>query len=274
MFLCVSITLVYTDLHSALVQHYRPYLAVLVQPIRYLVDTPIKLVHALSDNMSTRQQLLRENAQLRAHQLALEAKLQRLLALRRENVALRELLQSSARIHGRILEARLLAVDLSPGLHQLVLNRGQAQQVYVGQPVLDAYGVMGQVVQVEPLLSQVMLLTDEHSAIPVQAARNGLRGVIVGRGQLDQLQLLHVPDTTDVKVGDLFVTSGLGQHFPVGYPVARVTRVQHDPGQTFAKVILKPVAHLNRTNRALLVWPSDVTLARSVEKLVKKRVLA
>jgi rod shape-determining protein MreC len=113
---------------------------------------------------------------------------------------------------------------------------------------------MGQVVEVMPYTARVLLLTDTTHSIPVQVNRNGLRAIASGTGNPERLELRHVADTADIKEGDLLVSSGMGQRFPAGYPVATVKEVIHDSGQPFAIVRAVPTAALNRSRYMLLVF--------------------
>ncbi len=250
-------------------QTVRSYMNLIVLPIQYAVNTPIKMASWLVTSLSTEHSLLSENARLRAHEFLLQSRLQKLLALEKENVELRELLQSSSHVGGKVVVAELLAVDLNPNLELLIINKGLKDGIYVGQPVLDAYGVIGQVVNLGPLTSRVLLLTDTRSAIPVQNYRNGVRAVAIGQGSDGRLALVNVSKTTDIREGDLLVTSGFGQRYPVGYPVGKVVQISNIPGADFVKVSLKPLAHLDRTQQVLLAWPNNVTLAKSVQQQLK-----
>ncbi len=251
----MTIALFISERHSPSFRLWRAHATVLVVPIQFLVDAPVRLIRWIGDSVSTQQELLGENAKLRAHELILESKLQRLIALQRENEHLRELLSSTTEVVGKTKVARLLAVDLDPSSQQMVIDKGTNEEVVEGLPILDAYGVMGQVVRVGPLTSKVLLITDTRSAIPVQNSRNGIRAIAVGLGSNGLLALLNVPDTTDIQKGDLFVSSGLGQRFPAGYPVAVVSKVTVTPGEQFMSVSLAPSARLNRAEQVLLVWP-------------------
>ena len=208
----------------------------LVAPVQYLVDAPIKVVETLSSNFSAREALIAENTFLRAQQLLLQAKLQKLIALERDNNELRALLKSSPKVQGeRIAVAQLLAVSTDPLTSELVIDKGLHAQIYEGQPVVDATGIVGQVMQVGAFTSRVLLITDIRSAVPVQDARSGVRGIIVGRGNLAKLALTHIAETVDVKVGDVLVSSGLGGHYPEGYPVGVVSLVSHNSGGQLTK---------------------------------------
>ena len=178
-------------------------------------------------------------------------------SLTAENVRLRELLGAAARLEAPYITAELLSLDSDPFTHQMVIDRGRRNGVYVGQPVLDASGLVGQVTAVSAYSSRVLMVADASHALPIQINRNGLRFVLQGSGQYDALRVIHVPDTADIREGDLLVTSGLAGRFPPGYPVARVTEVVHDPGQPFARVTAEPVARLQRSRHFLLVFPPD-----------------
>ena len=245
----------------------RSNLNLIVVPIQFMVNWPAEFIHRMSTSLSTKQQLLTENAKLRAQQLLLQAKLQRLLAIESENTQLRQLLSSSYHINDRVLVAEILAIDLDPFSQQVVLNQGSIHGVYIGQPVLDANGVMGQVVVTGPVTSQVLLITDSRSAIPVQDNRSGVRAIAIGTDYTDRLKLLHVADTADIKVSDLMVTSGLGQRYPFGYPVGVVTSMQHISGEHFAQIRLRPSAHVDRARQVLLVWHHSMLSKNSIQPL-------
>jgi rod shape-determining protein MreC len=167
---------------------------------------------------------------------------------------LKALLQSSRQIKNKTLIAELLAIASEPFVNQVIINKGKQDGVYVGQPVLDANGVLGQVIQAGPLTSRVLLINDPHSGVAVQNGRNGTRAVAVGDSYSDKMRLLYVPKTADIKVGDIFITSGLGGRFPEGYPVGKVVNINTDPAHEFATVYLQPSAHLNSSRQVLLVW--------------------
>jgi rod shape-determining protein MreC len=253
----LSILLMILDRHWEDFQRIKSLLSVTTLPIQYIVDWPAQWVSWASTNIITQHQLLVENAELRANQLLLEAKLQKLLALEHENAQLLALLQSSPHVGGKFISAQLLAVNMDPLVQHVVLNKGSREGIYQGQPVLDAYGVMGQVIQPGPFTSQVMLVSSLQSAIPVQDARNGIRAIAVGTGYNGELQLLYVPITTEMQVGDVLVTSGLGGRFPEGYPVGIVKSVSHNPEFRFSTIRITPSAHLDKSRQVLLVWPEN-----------------
>jgi rod shape-determining protein MreC len=184
----------------------------------------------------------------------LSARIQQLASLETENMRLRDLLGSSFKIGERVLIAEILSVDMASYRQQVLINKGTSSGVFVGQPVLDANAVMGQVIQTNPFSSTVLLITDSDHALPVEVNRNGLRTIATGTGLGQELELLHIPKNADVRVGDLLVTSGMGGRFPAGYPVARVTQVRHSPDNPFTVVTAEPTARLDRSREVLLVW--------------------
>jgi rod shape-determining protein MreC len=254
-----AVALMLADHRLPQIEMVRAGLSVAVYPIQWLVNLPVSAGEWLTESLASRQSLLEENASLQAQYLLLKARTQKYLALEAENMRLRELLDSSFRfrVGERMLIAELLAVASDPFSQQIVIDKGTRHGVFIGQPVLDADGVMGQVVHTGPLSSRVMLLSDPNHALPVQVNRNGLRAIAVGTGSGHLLEIIDLPTNADIHAGDLLVTSGLGGRFPPGYPVGTVLSVDPSPGQPFAQVRVQPSAHLDRSREVLLVWPSD-----------------
>jgi len=246
---------VYTDALTPV----RSVLGSLASPFYLLTDLPSRLLGWGQENVLSRDQLQEDNDALRAELLIHKRKQQQMASLAAENVRLRQLLNSAEMIKDRVLVAELVGVSPDPLTHRVVINKGRRHDVYLGQPLLDAEGLMGQVVEVNEFTSQVLLITDATHALPVQISRNGVRAVAEGIGDLYHLTLRHVSNTVDVRVGDLLVSSGLGQRFPEGYPVAEVTSVVNDPGQPFARVVARPKAYLNRSRHVLLVFGGKAT---------------
>jgi rod shape-determining protein MreC len=162
--------------------------------------------------------------------------------------------ENSAGVAERVLVAAILNVDLDPFRHRVLLDKGAADGVFKGQAVLDAEGIFGQVAQVHARTAEVILISDAEHAIPVQSNRSGLRTIAVGTGDSDRLSLPFVTVESDLKVGDLLMSTGIGGVFPRGYPVAEVIRVERSPAATFAVVDARPTALLERNREVLLVW--------------------
>ena len=252
--LVLAFALIIADLHYRQLDVVRSSLAVTVYPLHFLAALPARIARDVENQVASNMQLRAENDRLHRENLTLGARLQRFAALESENERLRNLLGSAFKVGERVLIAELLEVDLDPYRQQVLVDKGALSGVFVGQPVLDANAVMGQVVRANPLTSTVLLITDARHSLPVKINRNGLRSIAIGSGLVDQLNLLHVPKKADVRVGDLLVTSGLGGSYPPGYPVARVTEVRIEPGKRFATVSAEPTARLDRSHEVLLVW--------------------
>jgi rod shape-determining protein MreC len=254
----VCIALMLLDRRDQHLLRVRQALDMVVYPVRVAVDLPFSTWHSMRDTFAARDALIEENRQFRRERLETEGRLQRLDALERENQRLRELLDSTARVGSRALVAEILAVDLDPYRQRFELNRGLVDGVYVGQALIDARGVVGQVVRVGPLTSEALLITDADHALPVSVPnRNDLRTIAVGTGDSGRLRLPYLTNNTNIAVGDLLISSGLGGVFPSGYPVGRVTEVTVRPEQAFAEVLAEPASSLDRDREVLLLWDSS-----------------
>lgn len=256
----MTLLLLIVDQQSNLLGHVRSFFITVSTPFYRFVDMPDKLLESSEDNLQTRSGLIEDNARLRSELLVLKAKVQKLASLAAENVRLRELLNSSAILQDNVLAAEIVGISPDPSRHFVLVNKGRADGVTIGQSAIDAYGLLGQIVEVGEYSSRILLITDVTHSIPVQVNRNGVRSIAEGHGLIHELELRHVAATTDIKVDDILVSSGLGGKFPVGYPVARVSSVEHDPGKPFAIVKLTPSAQLDRTRHVLIVFSADVGL--------------
>ena len=255
----LSVALMVVDARFTLLKPVRSQMSLVLMQTYWVTDLPQRLVQGVASQFGSRTELVAENEKLKTENLLLQGRMQKLAALTEQNVRLRELLNSSALVNEKVEVAELIGMDPNPFTHRIIINKGERDGVVLGQPVLDARGLMGQVVELMPNTSRVLLLTDTTHSIPVQVNRNGLRAIASGTGNPERLELRHVADTADIKVGDLLVSSGLGQRFPAGYPVATVKEVIHDSGQPFAIVRAVPTAALNRSRYLLLVFSDSRT---------------
>lgn len=253
--LVFSIFLMFSDYHYRYLDSVRSGFSLVVSPIQYAVDYPVRVIGWVQSLVSAKKALIDENMQLRYQQTMLESELQKLVVIQKENSLLKELLLTSSKAKMRAMAAQILAVDTSNARQIVVLNKGKRDGVYAGQPVLDAKGIMGQVIDVGPMTSTVLLISDSKSAVPVRNDRTGERAILVGNNSIDQLSLINLPKTSSIHPGDVLVTSGLGRRYPEGYPVGRVEKVNSIPGEDFVKVMVRPVALLNRNRLVLLIWP-------------------
>jgi len=226
-------------------------------PLQKIAAFPWDAGQWITTQFTSRRDLSSENEKLKQRNLLARGQLQRLAALRAENERLRALLDTARERPERLEVAEIERVDLDPYNHRVLIDRGSSDDVFEGQPLLDENGVMGQIVSVGPVSAYAMLISDPNHAIPVRVNRTGLRTIAFGTGRTDELVINDLPLSADVRRGDLLVTSGLGGRFPAGFPVARVARVERDPGKPFAQVIAAPAAALDRSRLVLLVWPQD-----------------
>ena len=238
----------------------RRVLSVIAYPVQVAVASPFEGWHWFRESVSTRESLRTDKERLEAQLRLAEFKLQRYEALEAETQRLRALRESTAGVSSRFLIGDIMDVDLDAFRERVLVNKGAGDGVFVGQAVLDAGGVFGQVTRVEQLTSEVILISDPAHAIPVQDNRNGLRTIAVGTGDTGKLKLPYLPTSADVVAGDLLVTSGLGGGFPQGYPVGTVAEVKRDPSQSLADVVVRPAAHLDRSREIMFIWmkPSPV----------------
>ncbi len=236
----------------------RSTLSIVVDPIRYVVNLPTDIKNWAAGSLVSHTTLEDENQTLKTQNQLLKAKLQKYASLKAENANLRGLLKSAKKYEDKleqVLIAEILSVDLDPFRRKVVINKGSSHDVYIGQPIIGAQGVMGKIIHIGPLSSTALMITDANHSIPVQVNRNNVRAIAMGIPKNNQLELIHQPNNADIKVDDLLVTSGLGCIFPGGYPVGRVTDITTNLSLPFAKIIVQPTAQLDKNREVLLVWP-------------------
>ncbi|EPA8368170.1 rod shape-determining protein MreC [Vibrio fluvialis] len=253
----LSASLMLADSRLGAFSHVRFLLNSLVAPIQYAADLPRSMFDGFYENFNSRQQLMESNRALKRDVLTLKSDLILLDQYREENQRLRKLLGSSFVRDEKKVVTEVMAVDTSPYRHQVVIDKGRVDGVYEGQPVINEKGIVGQVTFVAAHNSRVLLLIDPNNAIPVQNIRNDIRVIASGNGQTDEIQLEHIATSTDIEVGDLLVTSGLGGVYPEGYPVAYVSEVDKDTRREFASIKAKPVVDFDRLRYLLLIWPNE-----------------
>lgn len=250
----VAATLVFVDVRMDWLDPVRGLLARVTEPMITAADLPRRAVAGVGELFATRAALQEGNARLAQENLVLQRHVQRLAALTAENARLRELLNSSALLDSSVLVAEIIGTDPDPSRLEVIIDKGSDSGLYVGQPVLDANGIIGQIIAVGPAQSRIILVTDSRHGLPVEINRNGVRSIAAGTGRPGHLSLQYLPITADVRQGDLLVSSGLGGIFPRGYPVGRVASVLRDPQDTFMAVDVIPSAATDRARHVLLVF--------------------
>ena len=273
--LCLAIMLV--DDQTDWLTPVRTAAGVFLYPIHELAYAPMHLSEWSKDTMRSRSELQSELERVTRENLYLESRLQKYASLKAENSGLRDLLGSTAQLDLNVLVGEVVGIDPDPYRDRVMINKGTVNNVYQGQPVLDANGLLGQVVEVDALASRVLLLTDVLHAVPVRVLRSSALAVAVGAENGKGLTLLHVSQTADVRKGDLLVTSGLAERFPRGYPVAEVTVVESQPGSPYMHVEAMPLAAVESVSYVLFVdmgqseqgidgksMPTDMDMAEKV----------
>ncbi len=250
----ISILLMYVDNRDNHLDTVRTSVGAALYPVRVIVDAPVRFWNWLGSSTTSRNKLELELGRLKAERLLTNGRLQKLNALEAENARLRDLLDARAKVRDRTRVAEIMSVDANPYNHSLVIDVGTQGGVVNGQALVDADGVVGQVIEAGLMTSQAMLISDTDHALPVEVNRNGLRTIVVGTGKIDQLKLPFVVNNADIRVGDLLVTSGLGGAFPAGYPVAIVESVTRLPHEPYADVTATPAASLGQVREVMLIF--------------------
>ncbi|WP_193158439.1 rod shape-determining protein MreC [Serratia marcescens] len=252
-----AIGLIFADSRLGTFVKIRNYMDTAVSPFYFLANGPRKVLDSVSETLATRQQLELENRALRQELLLKNSDILLLGQFKQENARLRELLGSPLRQDEHKMVTQVISTGSDPYSDQVVIDKGSDNGVYEGQPVISDKGVVGQVVAVAKVTSRVLLICDASHALPIQVLRNDIRVIAAGSGCADDLQLEHLPNNTDIRVGDVLVTSGLGGRFPEGYPVAVVSSVKVDNQRAYTVIQARPTAGLQRLRYLLLLWGAD-----------------
>jgi rod shape-determining protein MreC len=209
------------------------------------------------DLIQTEMSLLKKNKALETELFQLKGRLQDLLSVEADNQALRALVQMKNRLPAEFKVAQVIGKNPDVFKQEIIVNLGAKDGVKKGFIALDHLGLIGQVVRVSDDASQILLLTDPVHALPVQNQKNGLDAVLVGTGSDNKLALMNVPVTADIQKGDTWITSGLEERFPFGYPVGEVSHIHRGSGETFAEISVKPYARFSAIRRVLIRFKED-----------------
>ncbi|MEX2132266.1 MAG: rod shape-determining protein MreC [Pseudohongiellaceae bacterium] len=257
-FVLLSVCLMFADSRFGYLDKVRFVLGYFTTPVYWVADTPARISFLIDDVFVSRTDLIEENEDLRGQLLVSQRQLQLLESLVSENNRLRALQDSARAVNGEVLTAEIINVSPDPYSKRVLVNKGARDGVFEGQALLDANGLMGQVVEVLPFTSWILLITDSHHVTPVQVNRNGERALARGsRTTASELELEFVTQTQDIKAGDRLVSSGMGQVYPKNYPVAEVISVYADPGQPFLRVRARPLALIESTRHVMLVFENS-----------------
>ena len=252
-YLAIAIVLMVADHRNEYLYRIRLALNEAIEPTYRIAAWPSQIARQVSLAITDRQQLTERNTQLSEQLLLAQARLNRLGVLRDENQRLQELLDVQRSLGLGVQLAKIIDVDIDPSRHRIIVDAGSRQSVEIGEAVLDAHGVMGQIVEVLPNISTVLLITDPAHALPVTIERTGMRVIAHGSVALDRLELPNVPISADIRVGDKLITSGLGGHFPAGFPVGEIRSISNDASGMFAAADARPSAALDRSGEVLIL---------------------
>jgi len=252
----LSLSLMYLDSHGQHLKRIREGLTVLFAPIQLMAALPGRIGSGVADFFRGEESLQKELERYRTEQPLLLARMEKYNALESENAHLRALLGTGMLVADKAVAAELLEVASEPFRRTVIIAKGSKDGLYLGQPVIDTYGIRGQVSDIGVLQSTAILITDPGHALPVIVKRNGLRTIAFGTGAPDSVSIRYLTASADIKEGDELVSSGLGGGFPFGYPVARVKKIVNNPNESFLDIVAVPAARLGHGREVLLIWPS------------------
>ena len=252
----VSIGLMYADYPDG---NYRrqanDIFSIISYPLTTIASIPSRTGEWISESFDSDDKIRSRLDKALEQNLKLQARLQQFDALAKENTQLRTMLAASERVAERVVVAKLVAINPEPFTRKIVINKGRKDGAFQGQPVIDSYGIIGQITEANLFDSRVTLITDASHAIPVEVLRNGLRTILQGSGASNELNASFLTRSADIRKGDTLITSGLGGRFPANYPVARVERVVADPNEAFLKITTVPLARLDHGRQVMIIWP-------------------
>ncbi|WP_035060308.1 rod shape-determining protein MreC [Andreprevotia chitinilytica] len=253
-FSALSFVLIVGDARFAMLGRVREQVSILLYPLQWLATAPFSAVRTTNDFFTKQTQLLAENRELHDAQLAAQAQAMQLTALEEENRHLRQLTATQASQPQATQLVEILYNGRDPFSAKLIVDRGDKQGVRSGQVAIDAKGVVGQVVRVQPLTSEVRLISDRNHMVPVEVARNQLRTVVYGMGRAQPLEIHNLAPNADIEPGDILRTSGIDGLYPAGLPVAKVIKVDRQ-ATSFARIICVPLAEIDQHRFLLLLEP-------------------
>ncbi|HUW27623.1 MAG TPA: rod shape-determining protein MreC [Sulfuriferula sp.] len=252
-YVLISIAMIVADSRFRVLDGVRSALSTLLYPIQEAVQAPLGIYDQVSGFFVNHADLQRDNAMLRQRNLDYAGAVLRYRDLEQENNHLRTLLDAHKRtaLHTRLAE--IISVPRDPYSRKIIVDHGSQSGVRAGQPVMDELGLLGQVTRVYPYTSEITLLTDAGQPVPVQIQRNGLRAIAFGSGTDGVIEVRYLPQSADIRSGDVLVTSGIDGVYPPGLPVATVTRIERSPNRPFLRVECTPKAAINSYRQVLIV---------------------
>ena len=249
--LILSFGLIYLDYKDQYLNKVRSYISATIYPMYVAINAPKNIFLNLKESMGQREKIVLENQKLKTENIDLSSKIQQIYKLEKENRRLHELLDSKPKSEDVFVLAEIIAENPDPFKHRIIIDKGSKENVQVNQSVADSKGIIGHIIRDQIFGSEVLLITDPEHAIPIEVARTGLRSIALGTGSYEEIQLSFLAVNTDIQKGDILLTSGLGEQYPAGYPVAVIEKVSVLEGEPFLEVLAKPFAKLTNINE---VW--------------------
>ena len=263
-YIAVSLAIFVFDLRFKSLELLRQSIALVVDPVQRVAQTPGSLVDYASHYLQGMHSLQQENDELKHAKLTTAPDLQRLAQLEAENERLRKLLSVTEREKANGQVSQILYTARDPFSRKVIVDKGQQSGVTAGQPAIDDAGVVGQVTRVFPFSAEITLITDKDQVVPVQIVRTGQRSVVFGLGN-GQLELRYMPANADIQIGDMLVTSGLDGIYLPGFPVAKVVNVERDSAYSFARIFCVPIAGVENFGEVMVLSPRQALPERPPE---------
>ena len=262
-FALLAIALLVIDARTSMLTTIRQGIGAALYPLQRTVLVPRDSARILVDYFGGISRLRDERAELARIEAANARTLLQVEQLAAENNQLRRTLEMRERLAIRSVIGEVLYETRDPYTHRVVLDRGLQHGIALGQPVIDATGVIGQVTLVLPLSSEVTLVSDSSTTLPVELSRTGQRAISFGGPDPGHLELRYLPTNSDVVAGDLVVTSGLDGVFPPGLPVGRVESFQREGGGSFASATMTPLAGVHSSHLLLVLLTEQANVPAS-----------
>lgn len=260
LFVLLSVVLLVTDARWTVLEPARQALSLVIYPFQRAVMAPANLVQYIDTWMNATALVHSEKEALQRQRIELAQLSTHAAQLAAENEQLRRLLQVADTVTQPAVAVEVFYEPPNAFNRRLVFNKGSAQGIRAGMPVIDEGGVVGQVVRVTPYTAEAALITDDKVSIPVQVLRNGLRLVAFGGHAASKVEARYLTNEVDLQVGDILITSGIGGLFPAGLPVAEVESLEFDPATGFAVAVGQPLSHPERYQHFLVLLVEEPSL--------------
>lgn len=251
----LALALIFVDSRYRYLETVRDGLTIALYPLQNIAHWPAQTFHEISVYFRSKNTLAKDNENLKQRLLGFEYTEQTNLSIRRENEQLRALLDVRAVAQRHVVPVEVFHGVRDPFVQKLTINKGKHHEIKEGAAVLDAHGIAGQVTRTFPFMAEVTLLIEKDFITPVQNARTGVRNVLYGTGAGTPMELRFVTPDSDIREGDLLVTSGLENIYPEGLSVATIRTIEHNPEEIFLNVVADPVADASNSRYLLVVEP-------------------